>query len=657
MRIRRLLLLGVVGLVGVLCGGAMRAISDGEGMGGAPRDGGPGRAAGSDRAASNGLPTTSNRAGAVPGIDEIAAARGTACRLLLVRYLEAATLDDLKALHLSPWSETSDFRISHEMIYQRAVEIDAPAWIAWLAEGLSPELLERFGYRDQALWAWIRSDPEAAFMASADEAPWVRESAIKSLAKFDYERAIELLEKEMPHPNLIDTLQGEKLKALALTDRDGALDAALRLQAAGSGSAALKAVLDGWARSDPHAAWAWLAEHGGTGENGEIAQSIIGAMAKTDPAGARERLSALPGNAAKMRLSGEILNQQATTDFDGALASVMAETDPEMRNYLLTKLSPKLSVEEPLIYLQMMHEWGLVAGQENIDEYSMDSGEGGFNTSHGVDIDQFVHGAAMELAKEDPKQALAYLRLLSTNDVAGLTRISERWVEQDPLGAASWVYGLPSELEFSIDQQNSVMGAWAQRSPVDAAAFLVERGISPEQRHLASRVAEKWVEADPDSALRWSIDAMPGALPAALGALARFDPQRAAGAVDHLASAEDRARGIQGISTQWASIDPRATVEWLDSLPAGDVIDQPLNHAARSWVRQAPGEASEWIAEMEAGARRDQAVSGVVEELVSGSSGSFDFEAASVWVGTIGDEAIRARWQGTIQVQLGGAGQ
>lgn len=549
----------------------------------------------------------------MPTFAQLASADRASVRTLLVRYLRIADLNDVQALLL--WSKTEPFPLGSmvDLVLLRGIELDSEGLIDWL--GRTREL------------AHFTSD--ARQLRAMVERPQADDGAGK------WER------------ELVEQSRHNREEALARARRLEASDA----KAANS---ALRAVLSDWAASDPRAAWEWLGEQEGLAEFSQLAHMLVRATAKQSPLAAREMLAALPAGTTRVKLAAEIVSMQAKLDFQGAVDAVLAEPDSGLRNYLFERVSTQLLAQGDEKFLQLMREHGIAAGLGSVDEYRMD-GEGmSWHGSAGGKTRQSVESAASKLALQDPARALAYLGVLSPESWSGMQNIAAQWAKKDAPAALTWVTGLPPG-EFREIVQKRMIESWAQDSPVEAAEFISQDPSASGDRGLVLALVNRWAATDSEAALRWSLGASLEALPAALGAIARFSPQQAAAEIGALATPERRQEGIGEIAGHWRKSDAGATVEWLDSLPAEDNVLLPIHAAAKEWAEETPNEASAWIGAMEAGPRRDHAVAGMLAEMVHGRAAHPDLEAATTWVESIADPSLQTHWQKIISAQREGS--
>lgn len=156
--------------------------------------------------------------------------------------------------------------------------------------------------------------------------------------------------------------------------------------------------------------------------------------------------------------------------------------------------------------------------------------------------------AGRTLAVVDPATALS----LAGEFVTGQKRdeyvnsVVHAWAEADPEEAARWTRRLPD-----ADQRGRLQGSiaieWAQQSPAAAADFVAtEISAGGRQEEAALTVALRWASLDPAAAAGW---------------------------VERFSSGELRTRMLRGVISYWTARDAGAAQGWIAALPAGEFRD------------------------------------------------------------------------------------
>jgi hypothetical protein len=218
-------------------------------------------------------------------------------------------------------------RTYQDLIFRRAVELDATGFVLWMKDAESMA-----NSRDHTLQrvyiAWQRIDPDSAGAASATESAIVRRGVLQALAETDPDRALELMRaeaegKDESWQRWIDSIEAGRIIKLADENIELALEEAMANLSDNYRSIALNKIVEPWARKDPSAAWLWLERivDDESPESSELKRAIIERFAELDPAGAWELVE---GNEKLQVYSGNIVGIWAKTDLVGAVDAAIA---------------------------------------------------------------------------------------------------------------------------------------------------------------------------------------------------------------------------------------------------------------------------------------------------------------------------------------------
>lgn len=287
------------------------------------------------------------------------------------------------------------------------------------------------------------------------------------------------------------------------------------------------------------------------------------------------------------------------------------------------------------------------------------------------------------LGPEDVDAALAALeehRVGITKDEVRLFMLA--WTRFDAPGAFATARGWPTDWRNVLMEQ--AMRAWGFRDGHAALAALesvedealrtrlriamVEGWVSSEDRigvseyaasvedlrrrnRLAFRLAGETMRDGPDAVIAW-VEAIPDDAPNdfkssvfahAAGMVARADPSRVATWYEKSLN-EPYSRGsLRNIASKWAEHhDPKALIEWLESLPLDETraSERPAAVAAavRAWAADRPAQAEAWLQSLDPSPTRDRAIA----EFANATAES-DPAKAVEWVGRIEEETQRRK--------------
>jgi hypothetical protein len=305
---------------------------------------------------------------------------------------------------------------------------------------------------------------------------------------------------------------------------------------------ALRALADGWAKSDLPAALEWA---GGltAADRGPAMEAVLTALASTDPLRAIDLArQSLPAAAFERTL--------------GAAMQQLVRADPTAAAALVGKLSP-----------------------------------GAAQTQAALQI-------ARTLSERNPAEALTWaktlpeeLRSMSTGNIL------EVWAGKDPVAAGQYVAQMPAgsmqdeaTLRLARILAANPMQAivWAQTLPNDSA-----------RRVAQVNLASAWAARDPAAATQWAASLGAGetrttALNGALSYWAAADAAAARNFVFGL-TGDTQVGAAAHLAPTLAQRDPVAAIAWTQTLPA-QASDAALLAAYARWVRNAPAAAQAWLA-------------------------------------------------------------
>ncbi len=586
-----------------------------------------------------------------PSMDDILAADGLAQEVLIRRFLLVASVDD--ALTLLERAARFDYT-QRKRIVSRAIDLDPQRVFETLTRASTRE------WRLDALLNWARKDPKAALAAAVDHTMNV-EAVLLTIAKTHPDKARALaasLDESILTPKLREHLEDQLETQWALEHREEALQHLATLTNPLERKSLLSTILQSWAKEDPLAALAWAdAQEGMDLDRLHVLGFIIPELAKSDPSKALDTLTSVPKGFKRGLLESQVLASMATNQPEAALALAAKQPKGAYRDYLLNEIAPKLDLESSE-FLDLLDDWGVNWRRPTafaLRKISLRSrGWGSTESSSENQLATRVHNAFLELAQEDPRQALRRAVAMTSHNHEITHSIFKTWVTQDPREAAEWVTAMPNSTTAQSFKE-SVFGQWSQTDPARAAAFLHESAgwQSEGSAELYRSIAASWARQDPEGLLAWSTS-LPAehrdqVLGISLTATASQDPIIA---LEHVTSVEDPAqRSVleASIGKQWGERDPAAALPWMDvHANASTALHAVIKDTAKAWVLSDPQQASQWISQLPSGRSRDHAVAGMVHALVSGLNPINEFEAATQWARTIDDPAMREEWMALI---------
>ncbi|MGI9285885.1 MAG: hypothetical protein ACR2P1_10895 [Pseudomonadales bacterium] len=155
---------------------------------------------------------------------------------------------------------------------------------------------------------------------------------------------------------------------------------------------------------------------------------------------------------------------------------------------------------------------------------------------------------------------------------------------------------------------HSIMTTWALQDVRAAASHVLNLQNPDLRKNLVYSVAQQYVDQYPDAALEWiqtnledqQRDSM---LRVAIGQIARHNPQRAINYLEKFPAAKRQANMPQTIATAWASNDPQAAIDWVNTQDPQQAA-QALRAIARVWSTKDPEAAGRYVENLPAESRQ-----------------------------------------------------
>ncbi|MGZ0708578.1 hypothetical protein ACWPKO_09585 [Coraliomargarita sp. W4R53] len=444
-------------------------------------------------------------------------------------------------------------------------------------------------------------------------------------------------------------------------DPQAAYAAALELDSQRSQQAAIQAVVNSIAETEPQRAIEMAKEYYGNEISGRgrwLYQSIYRNWAQRDGAAARQSALNLEEGIAKTSALSGAMQEWMSEDPVAALAwldslpmdsAVYGSRKEVFRNFLNQDFEVAKdyieSVKDPLDRRKIMEnlQFHNLAWQKSYEEIEAVFDWIGTVTTGQV-YDSRVSSIIGAMAQNDPDRAVDFVLSMRPGNARmnALSAIGGKLAETDPKLAFEFVDSLPYEDEKRRALSN--MSWRLTQQGAESASVLVANSSDPlVQRQLAANITREWSNYDLDAARVWSESltddqARKSALRSVINNWIESDPAATLFYIENTLETNDKSSVLRDAYSNWARNDPQAAVAWLGRLPEsveggkGDIY----RGVANSFINHDPMAASEWIATLDDSPERDQSV----ETLVNNISKT-DPEAGFIWAATVGDDGKR----------------
>ncbi len=354
---------------------------------------------------------------------------------------------------------------------------------------------------------------------------------------------------------------------------------------------------------DPALTFAVASRHPPVMMGGPLAVTVervaFGSMAELDPAGTLAELNAMPAGARKEEFLTAFAETYARMAPQEALAWAQGLEPPNP--VLVSSVIARTS----LVDMDLALRWLIEVEPEPSGPFVLGGGAP-------YNIGTFF-GA-------DPKRVDLANRLLAMpeepNATATLRRLLQVWSLTDPGSAVDWM--LSSDGAANPDLAGNIARALATRN-AEAAAGLLDR-MPPELRSAWIRdVAAPFAAQNPTAAADWIAQFAGEAgyeqvLARVVQQTANSDPVGSSRLLPTLPE-QVRQPVVQVIANSWAQQDLAAAANWAIGLDNEREQAMAVSQVGGAWANRDPAAAQRWAAGLPRGATRDQALVGVFSRL------------------------------------------
>ena len=462
-------------------------------------------------------------------------------------------------------------------------------------------------------------------------------------------------------------------------DPAGATKYAMELPSSAEPSQLREAALAAWARQDFDAALAWTLKQD-RGNLADCLATLACSIAETDPNRAIEFVKAHAKSRGLTAAYQRVYAIWAERDYEGALAAAQSAESPLLRTNLLYSVLETRAEKAPREVLETMKRIKDPNVSENVGriamlawtkqdltsarEWALAAPAGGLRVDaihqcvtasarndveftlgwvsenlHGQERESALKSIFVYTAGVDSDAALQRAQALvepSERNIA-IAAIAGSLAEKDPSGAAELALGLPDE---ERDQAVfDVCTVWGLREPQATGQWIADHW-SQASSGGALWFANNWSKSDPMATLNW-IQSLPAGskrnelMEWSLTDLARGSRENAQRAFEGLETETQRSASGR-LATSIAAQDPESAVKWAIGLSDEGTRTNAIKGAIAMWGASHAEDAAKWLDGLPAGPERDAGTQGFAETMAERNP-----RGAIEWASSIGDELRR----------------
>lgn len=525
-------------------------------------------------------------------------------------YAATLDLDVVKALLNEIGEKPSDPKLNQEFmsLESRWGELDPAAALAW-AQTIRDSEWKNIAF-STILQGWANRDPAAALAAvvgvkggDPGMASYLM-TVINIFAQKNPQAALAAV-RNLP-PGQLSELYPVLFRAWAQQDPLAAAAAAASLPPSLSRVWAQRTIAGTWAEQGPAAAMTWAKTLPVGQAQNQAIDSVLSIMSKTDPASATDyAMHNLPAGVqrdilidgiayewsqqdssgllawADKNLTGKDYDTMATAALEemsvsnpaAAAAALTQLADPSVVNHAIPSLATAWAKRDPQAALTWAQSLPLdnvslrnsaIANVFNAWTNADPAAAGSYilqNLAGDPSFDTLANQVATTMADTDPPAALKWTQSLppgTTQDAAFLAALTE-FAKIDPQSA--WQNTLLLSDSIMGKAQATVIKAWADVQPAQAAAALTSLPEGGNLDSATAAVAKSWLVQDPHAASQWIDTLSPGsardaAVAQIISIVGKNDPASAFTWAVSLGNETTRNTQVVKLVMQWSDSNP-----------------------------------------------------------------------------------------------------
>lgn len=458
------------------------------------------------------------------------------------------------------------------------------------------------------LAGWYFRRPQPAAPPPATAAATARPAPVAPGGEGELLRAVEAARLIVP-PRQRSVEFGRRLQELLARDQSAALAYVRQLPPGADYTQGLLMVLTAIGQHDPDRALALAGELVTTREQRAIYSLLFAQLAAADPGAAVRRLAAVPAGDSRDYALRALADGWVRTDLPAALAWARqldpADRMPAMESVLVALAADDplqvFDLARQTLTGAAFDRTVAAALQSLIRTDPESAAKFVTALAPGEGQTQATLSVARALAARDPSAALAWSKTLPAENLQALAlhNILDFWVAKDPAAAAGYVAQLASGPTQDAASEY-VAHLLAAADPAGAIAWAQALAAPSARDRALVNIASTWAQTTPAAAARWAdslatADLRADALRGALSYWMQQDSQGARAFVFTL-TGDTQARAAAFVAPALAQQDPVAAMTWSQTLPQAEARDAALSAAYTRWLSNAPDAARKWLA-------------------------------------------------------------
>jgi len=433
-----------------------------------------------------------------PSMAEVFAATGLDRMLLMARFIQTASVEELKEVIDRAEADDSDESTFIDEAWLRWVELDLEGALHHKGPPSEWWALKR---PNRAWWAFAKLDPQAALARALKSQPSMLGAVLNSIGQSDPALARRVLAE---HPEADDLFYGSHVRSGVkdgMAKYDPADATALALE---QGGIDLDSTFNHWMERDPERAQAWMRGLTNPATRRRLEDLAMTQLITNDPAAGLKAALQLPPGRSQASHAVKAISALSSQDPAAARAAAEALASPYTRQLALGALADSMASTDPASAAASLVSYLELAS---------------LNRSSGVEVaTESTLTQLMSTAPEITADALAALATASEpsfgplDSFGPLAKAVQKWAAAQPEAASVWLKNQPPGAARDLGIEGLSEWLLSSSAEPDFAAALAWAGAVSEERQFQyyERTLSAWKKRDPQgAAAKAAVDTLP----------------------------------------------------------------------------------------------------------------------------------------------------